>query len=200
MIAEHIANGMYGLILVEPEGELATVDHEYYVMQGEIYTAAARGKAGMQQFSDAKMMGESPEYFVFNGAVDALTKTHPMQARVGETIRVFFGDAGPNDTSSLHVVGEIFTRDCLLGSLTSPPLTGVQTASVPPGAAAILEFKATVPGQFAMMDHAMARMAKGLMATFEITGAENAYFIPRRSIAWRLSPCCSRRTPTVSPM
>jgi len=174
MIAEHIANGMYGLILVEPEGGLAAVDHEYYVMQGEIYTTVAKGKAGMQQFSDAKLMEESPEYFVFNGAVDALTKTHPMQAKVGETVRVFFGDAGPNDTSSLHVVGEIFTRDYLLGSLTSPPLTSIQTASVPPGAAAILEFKASIPGQFPMMDHAMARMAKGLMATFQISGAENA--------------------------
>jgi len=174
MIAEHIANGMYGLILVEPEGGLPPADREYYVMQGEIYTTAAKGKTGMQQFSDAKLMDESPEYFVFNGAVDALTKTHPMQAKVGETVRVFFGDAGPNDTSSLHVVGEIFTRDYLLGSLTSPPLTSIQTASVPPGAAAILEFKASIPGQFPMMDHAMARMAKGLMATFQISGAENA--------------------------
>ena len=174
MIAEHIANGMYGLILVEPEGGLAKVDHEYYVMQGEIYTTAAKGKPGMQQFSDAKLLAESPEYFVFNGAVDALTKDQPIQAKVGETVRVFFGDAGPNDTSSLHIVGEIFTRDYLLGSLTSRPLTSVQTAGVPPGAAAILEFKASVPGQFAMMDHAMARMAKGLMATFEITGPENA--------------------------
>jgi copper-containing nitrite reductase len=173
MIAEHIANGMYGLILVEAEGGLATVDREYYVMQGEIYTTAAKGKAGMQLFSDAKLMEESPEYFVFNGAVDALTKTHAMAAKVGETVRVFFGDAGPNDASSLHIVGEIFTRDYLLGSLTSPPLTSIQTASVPPGAAAILEFKASIPGQFPMMDHAMARM-KGLMATFEISGAENA--------------------------
>jgi copper-containing nitrite reductase/plastocyanin len=174
MIAEHIANGMYGLILVEPEGGLAAVDHEYYVMQGEIYTTAAKGKTGLQQFSDAKLMEENPEYFVFNGAVDALTKPHAMQAKVGDTVRIFFGDAGPNDTSSLHVVGEIFTRDYILGSLTSPPLNGVQTASVPPGAAAILEFKASIPGQFNMMDHAMARMMKGLMATFEITGAENA--------------------------
>ena len=174
MIAEHIANGMYGLILVEPEGGLAPVDHEYYVMQGEIYTTAPKGKTGMQQFSDAKLMEESPEYLVFNGAVDALTTAHPMQAKVGEAVRVFFGDAGPNDTSSLHVVGEIFTRDYLFGSLTSTPLTSVQTASIPPGAAAILEFNARVPGKFAMMDHAMARMAKGLMATFEITGTENA--------------------------
>ena len=174
MIAEQIANGMYGLILVEPEGGLAAVDHEYYVMQGEIYTSAAKGKTGLQQFSDAKLMEESPEYFVFNGAVAALTKTNAMRAKVGETVRMFFGDAGPNDTSSLHVVGEIFTRDYALGSLTSPPLNGVQTASVPPGAAAILEFKARIPGEFNMMDHAMARMAKGLMATFEISGQENA--------------------------
>ena len=173
MIAEHIANGMYGLILVEPEGGLPLVDREYYVMQGEIYTTAAKGKAGLQQFSDPKLMEESPEYFVFNGAVDALTKTHAMQAKVGESVRVFFGDAGPNDTSSLHVVGEIFTHDYSLGSLTSPPLNGVQTANVPPGGAAMLEFKSTAPGNFAMMDHAMARMAKGLMAVFEISGPEN---------------------------
>jgi nitrite reductase (NO-forming) len=174
MIAEHIANGMYGLILVEPEGGLPHVDHEYYVMQGEVYTTAPKGKVGVQQFSDAKLLAENPEYFVFNGAVDALTKEHPMHATAGETVRVFFGDAGPNDTSSLHVVGEIFTRDYALGSLTSPPLTGIQTASVPPGAAAILEFTASVPGQFTMMDHAMARMAKGLMAVFEISGTQNA--------------------------
>ncbi|MBZ5657613.1 MAG: nitrite reductase, copper-containing [Acidobacteriia bacterium] len=174
MIAEHIANGMYGLILVEPQGGLPHVDHEYYVMQGEIYTSAPKGKAGLQQFSDAKLIGESPEYFVFNGAVDALTKEYPMHANVGETVRVFFGDAGPNDTSSLHVVGEIFTRDYALGSLTSPPLTGIQTASVPPGGAAVLEFKASVPGQFTMMDHAMARMAKGLMAVFDVSGPQNA--------------------------
>jgi copper-containing nitrite reductase len=174
MVAEHIANGMYGLILVEPAGGLPHVDHEFYVMQGEVYTMAPKGKAGLQQFSDAKLMEENPEYFVFNGAVDALTKEHPLHASVGETVRVFFGDAGPNDTSSLHVVGEIFTRDYALGSLTSPPLTGIQTASVPPGAAAVLEFKTSVPGQFTMMDHAMARMAKGLMATLEVTGAQNA--------------------------
>jgi len=174
MIAEHIANGMYGLILVEPAGGLPHVDHEFYVMQGEIYTTAPKGKAGLQQFSDAKLMAETPEYFVFNGAVDALTKEHPLNANVGDTVRVFFGDAGPNDTSSLHVVGEIFTRDFELGSLTSPALTGVQTASVPPGAAAILEFTTSTPGQFTMMDHAMARMAKGLMAVFDVSGPQNA--------------------------
>lgn len=174
MIAEHIANGMYGLILVEPPGGLPKVDHEYYVMQGEIYTMLPKGNPGFQQFSLAKLMGESPEYFLLNGAVDALTTEFPMHAKVGETVRVFFGNAGPNATASIHVVGEIFTRVYELGSLTSSPLTGVQTAGVPPGAAAVLEFEAKLPGKFTFMDHAMSRMAKGDMAIFDISGPENA--------------------------
>ncbi|HEX7895383.1 MAG TPA: copper-containing nitrite reductase [Terriglobales bacterium] len=174
MIAEHMANGMYGLILVEPEGGLPPVDHEYYVLQGEIYTGAPMGKPGFQQFSAAKLMAETPEYFVLNGAVGALVAEHPMPARVGETVRVFFGNAGPNQTASMHVVGEIFTRVYELGSLTSSPLSGIQTAGVPPGAAAILEFAAKQPGKFGLMDHAIARMAKGDMAVFDVTGPENA--------------------------
>ncbi len=174
MIADHIANGMYGLILIEPAGGLPHVDHEYYVMQGEIYTTAAKGHAGLQQFSEPKLLGESPEYFVFNGAVDALTKEHPLTANTGETVRIFFGNAGPNESSSLHVVGEIFTHDYELGSLTSAPLNGVQTANVPPGAAAIVELKAAVPGQFSFMDHAMSRMAKGLMGTLQVKGPATA--------------------------
>ncbi len=173
MIAEHIANGMYGMILVEPAKGLPHVDSEYYLMQGEFYTTAPKGKAGLQQFSPARLMQETPDYFVFNGAVDALSKQHPLHAKTGDTVRIFFGDAGPNATSSLHAVGEIFTQEYELGSLTSPPLNGIQTATVPPGGAAILELKASMPGQFALMDHAMARMAKGLMATMNVTGTAN---------------------------
>ena len=174
MIAEHMANGMYGLILVEPENGLPRVDREYYIMQGEIYTSEPKGKEGLQQFSAAKLMSEAPEYFVFNGAVDALTSQHPMPAEVGDSVRIFFGNAGPNQTSSTHMVGEIFTRVYQLGSLTSAPLTDIQTTGVPPGAAAILEFAAKIPGKFALMDHAISRMPKGNMAIFEVTGPENA--------------------------
>ncbi len=173
MVAEHIANGMYGLILVEPPSGLAHVDHEYYVMQGEIYTSKPKGSAGMQQFSGLKLIQENPEYFVFNGAVDALTNEYPLKAKVGESVRVFFGNAGPNRPSALHVIGEIFTASYVAGSLTSPPQHGVQTASVAPGSAAILELEATTPGKFDFMDHAMSRMAKGLMGTIEVSGQSN---------------------------
>ncbi len=173
MIAEHIANGMYGMILVEPPGGLPHVDHEFYVMQGEIYTAAPKGKTGLQEFSDANLVKEDPQYFVFNGAVEALTKSRAMKADAGQTVRLFFGDAGPNATSSLHVVGEIFTHDYEFGSLTSPPLNGVQTATIPAGGAALLELKMTSSGQFNLMDHAMARMMKGLVATIDVAGQQN---------------------------
>ena len=125
MVAEHIANGMYGLILVEPEGGLPPVDHEFYVMQGEIYTDAPFGQHGSQEFSVEKLLNERPEYFVFNGSVGALSKLHPLQAKVGDTVRIFFGVGGPNFTSSFHVIGEIFDKVYPLGGVAQPqPLAG----------------------------------------------------------------------------
>jgi nitrite reductase (NO-forming) len=170
MVAQHIANGMYGMILIEPEGGLPKVDHEFYVMQGEIYTDAAFGKQGSQEFSVTKMLDEHPEYFVLNGAVGALTKNHPMHAKVGDTVRLFFGVGGPNFPSSFHVIGEIFDRVYLDGGVTSPPLAGVQTVTVPAGGAAITEFKVQVPGRYILVDHALARMERGLAGFITVEG------------------------------
>jgi copper-containing nitrite reductase len=173
MIAQHIANGMFGLILVEPPGGLPRVDHEYYLMQSEFYTTAPKGKSGLQQFSAENLMAETPQYYLFNGAVDAITKEYPLQANEGQTVRIYFGNAGPNATASEHMVGEIFTQYYQLGSLASPPLAGIQTATVPPGGAAIFEVKASNAGQFTLMDHATSRMEKGNMAILQVKGQEN---------------------------
>lgn len=173
MVAEHIANGMYGLILVEPAGGLPHVDHEYYIMQGEMYTTAPKGKPGLQQFSAPNLMQENAQYYVFNGSVEAANKQFPMHANVGETVRIFFGNAGPNATASEHMIGEIFSKVYTLGSLTSPPVTGIQTVTVPPGGAAVLELKAAMPGKFAMMDHAIVRMEKGMLAVLDVKGQQN---------------------------
>ena len=132
MVAEHIANGMYGLILVEPEEGLPHVDHEFYVMQGEIYTDSPFGQHGSQEFSVEKLLGKHPEYFVFNGSVGALSRLHPLHAKVGETVRIFFGVGGPNFTFSFHVIGEIFEKVYFLGGLLSAPLQGIQTVTVAP--------------------------------------------------------------------
>jgi nitrite reductase (NO-forming) len=173
MVAEHIANGMYGMILVEPEGGLPPVDREFYIMQGEIYTDAPFGQRGSQEFSVEKLLSERPEYFVFNGSVGALTKLHPLHAKVGETVRIFFGVGGPNFTSSFHVIGEIFDRVYNLGGVESPPLRGIQTVLVPAGGAVITEFKPEVPGNYTLVDHAIARMERGLVGILNVEGPPN---------------------------
>lgn len=173
MVAHHIANGMYGLILVEPEGGLPPVDREYYVMQGEIYTDGAFGQHGSQEFNVEKLLNERPEYFVFNGSVGALSKFHPMQAKVGETVRIYFGVGGPNFTSSFHVIGEIFDKVYNLGGVTSEPLHGIQTVTVPAGGAVITEFKVDVPGNYTLVDHALARVERGLVGILHVEGAPN---------------------------
>src|SRR5664279_3755023 len=173
MVAEHIANGMYGLILVEPEAGLAPVDHEFYIMQGEIYTEAAFGQHGSQEFSVEKLLNERPEYFVFNGSVGAISKLHPLHAKVGETVRLFFGVGGPNFTSSFHVIGEIFDKVYNLGGLTNPPVEGIQTVTVAPGGGVITEFALHVPGNYTIVDHALARVERGLAGLLIVDGAPN---------------------------
>lgn len=170
MVAHHITNGMYGLILVEPEGGLPPVDREFYVMQGEIYTAERMGTAGHNNFSVEKLLDEQPEYFIFNGAVGGLTADAPLTANVGETVRIFFGVGGPNFVSSFHVIGEIFDRVYDQGSLTSAPLTDVQTTLVPPGGAAMVEFTVDVPGRYILVDHALSRAERGLAGYLVVEG------------------------------
>jgi len=173
MVAQHIANGMYGLILVEPEGGLSPVDREFYVMQGEIYTNEAFGSTGHLTENTQALLNEDPEYLVFNGAVGSLTTQKPLKANVGETVRIFFGVGGPNFTSSFHVIGEIFDRFFDHASLTSPSLTNVQTTTVPPGGATMFEFGLEVPGNYILVDHALARLQRGLAGFLVVEGSAN---------------------------
>jgi nitrite reductase (NO-forming) len=168
MVAQHIANGMYGMILVEPEQGLSPVDREFYVMQGEIYSTA-----GELTESYEKLLDERPEYYVFNGSVHGLKTETPLQAKVGETIRIFFGVGGPNKTSAFHVIGEIFDQVYPLGSVTADTTADVQTVNVAPGGAMIAELTLEVPGQYILVDHALSRVERGLAAILEVEGPAN---------------------------
>jgi nitrite reductase (NO-forming) len=168
MAAQHIANGMYGMILVEPEGGLPKVDREFYVMQGEIYTEQKLGSKGELTESYDK-----PGVFRIQCAALALAKDKPLKAKTGETVRIFFGVGGPNYTSSFHLIGEIFDRVYNLGSLTTSLMRDVQTTTVPPGGATMVEVKLEVPGKFMLVDHALSRVERGLAGVLEVDGRDN---------------------------
>ena len=168
-VGMHIANGMYGLILVEPEGGLEPVDHEYYVMQGDFYTQGSGGEKGLQPFSYEKALAENPTYVVFNGAVGSLTEDRALTAKTGETIRLFVGNGGPNLLSSFHVIGEIF--DNVYTEAGTTRTHNVQTTLIPAGGATIAEFRVDVPGSYLMVDHSIFRaFNKGALGFINVTG------------------------------
>ena len=169
-IPEHIANGMYGAILVEPVGGLKHVDKEFYVVQSEFYTKEGK-KGETLEFSFENGLAESPSHVVFNGNAQSLIK-NPLKAKVGDTIRMFYINAGPNHVASWHIIGEIFDRVYPEGSLTTAPLEGLQTTVVPAGGSSMAEFKVEVPGTYLNVDHSIFRIAKGAVGLLKVEGAE----------------------------
>jgi nitrite reductase (NO-forming) len=171
-IPTHVAMGMYGLIVVEPAGGYPAVDREFYVMQGEIYTAQDRGTQGLLSYDVDAMQAEDPTYVVFNGAVGALAGDGAMQAEVGETVRIYVGNGGPNLVSSFHVIGEVFDRASIEGGTLINE--HVQTTLVPAGGATYVEFDLAVPGDFILVDHALTRAIDGgAVGILSVTGEEN---------------------------
>ncbi len=170
-VANHMTHGMYGLIVVEPEEGLPAVDHEYYVMQGEFYATGGMGRKGLQLFDAQAMLDGNPTYIVFNGRTGGLGEH--MQAKTGETVRMYVGNGGVNLISSFHVIGEVFSRVFPEASLTAEPHTDIQTTLVPAGGATVVEFDLNVPGKYVLVDHALARMEKGAWGVLNVTGEAN---------------------------
>jgi nitrite reductase (NO-forming) len=164
---------MYGLILVEPKGGLPPVDKEFYIAQGEFYTSGKFGARGPQTFSLEKALKEQPEYVLFNGHVGALMGDNALTAKVGESIRIYLANAGPALVSSFHIVGEIFDSVYSEGGIL-PNQHNVQTTVIPVGGSAMVEFTATIPGEYTLVDHSMFRaFNKGAMGQLRVTGKEN---------------------------
>lgn len=172
-VAMHIANGMYGLIYVQPKEDLPKVDKEIYVMQGDFYTKGKNGAPGLQPFDMEKAIDEHPTYIVFNGAVGAIAGDKSLRAKVGETVRIYFGVGGPNIASNFHVIGEIFDKVYPEGG-TKIVNENVQTTIVPPGGSTIVEFKLDVPASYILVDHALTRtFNKGALGMLKVDGPED---------------------------
>ena len=171
-VGMHVANGMYGLILIEPPGGLPKVDKEYYVMQGDFYTTGKYREKGLQPFDMEKAIDERPTYVLFNGTEGALTGDKAITAKVGETVRLYVGNGGPNLVSSFHVIGEIFDKVWFEGG--NKFQENVQTTLIPAGGAAMMEFHLEVPGSYVIVDHSIFRaFNKGALAILKVDGPEN---------------------------
>ncbi len=171
-VGMHIANGMYGLILVEPKEGLPKVDKEFYIVQGDFYTKGKKGAQGLQPFDMDKAVAEQPEYVVFNGHVGAIAGDNALKAKAGETVRMYVGNGGPNLVSSFHVIGEIFDKVYVEGGKLINE--NVQSTIIPAGGSAMVEFKVDVPGSYTLVDHSIFRaFNKGALGQLKVEGAEN---------------------------
>jgi nitrite reductase (NO-forming) len=171
-VGMHVANGMYGLILIEPPEGLPPVDKEFYVVQGDFYTVGKYRDKGYQPFDMQKAIDENPTYVLFNGSESALVGEKALKARVGETVRLYVGNGGPNLVSSFHVIGEIFDKLWFEGGTRYQE--NVQTTLIPAGGAAITEFKVEIPGTYVLVDHSIFRaFNKGALALLKVEGADN---------------------------
>lgn len=199
----HIANGMYGLILVQPTNGLPAADKEFYVMQGEFYTAGKFGEAGLQPFDMDKAVDERPPYVVFNGSVGALTDTNALTARAGEKVRFYIGNGGPNLVSSFHVIGNIFD-DVYEEGGTVANQHNVQTTLIPAGGAAIVDFTPKVPGNYGFIDHSIFRaFNKGAVGTLKVTGDANMAIFSgkqRDTLLATAAPTAPETTKAVEPL
>lgn len=173
----HIANGMYGLMYVQPEDQdLPKVDHEYYVLQSEFYHEPPDrlddgSISSVVDFSYPNALKEEPQAVVFNGHEAALTRDKPLKAKVDETVRIYFGNIGPNLSSAFHVIGGNFSNLYTNGDVINPPARFVQTTCVPPGSATIVDMKMAVPGTYTLVDHAIFRLDKGAVGYLNVSGS-----------------------------
>ena len=175
----HIANGMYGLILVEPKEGLPKVDKEFYIVQGDFYTKGKKGAQGLQPFDMDKAIAEQPEYVVFNGHVGSIAGDNALKAKAGETVRLYVGNGGPNLVSSFHVIGEIFDKVYVEGGKLINE--NVQSTVIPAGGAAMIEFKVDIPGSYTLVDHSIFRaFNKGALGQLKVEGDENPEIMTKK--------------------
>lgn len=179
-IPAHIANGMYGLILVDPEKGLPKVDKEFYVMESEFFTQPS-DKQGVYKLSMDKGLAEQADRVVFNGHAGALMGDNALKAKVGDSVRIYFGNIGPNSASSFHIIGEIFDKVYLEGAIPGLINQNVQTTLVPSAGTVIVDFKVEVPGSYILVDHSVFRVAKGAIGLLNVTGPENPQIYKKTS-------------------
>lgn len=166
-VAAHIANGMYGALIVDPRTPRPAA-REFVLVQSEFYMGAPAGPDSLRSMAWDKVLNAAPDHVVFNG-IGSRYATHPVQVDVGAPLRVFVVNAGPNRVSAFHVVGAIFDR--IYADGFGNPLQGVQTWNVPVGGGAVFDFRLVEEGLYPFVSHAFADATKGAVGIFRAGSA-----------------------------
>ena len=168
----HIAHGMYGGILVDPEAPLPPVEKELYIVQSEFYTTTT--EAGLVETDRQAITDENPSIVVFNGATDALTGDNAPTIDVGDRLRIYFVNAGLNLISSFHPIGSHWDVVYPEAALLNAPIFGSQTTLVPAGGGTVVELIGQVPSTIVLVDHALSRVFdKGAIGLVHVVGDPN---------------------------
>jgi nitrite reductase (NO-forming) len=174
MVLEHIASGMYGVVVVEPRGGYPTKpDREYVIVQSEFYTAPDAQKrkvdgVPLYVLDGTRVRSKSPTYTVFNGRYNGFMEK-PLPAKPGERVRLYVVNVGPSNTSSFHVVGAIFDRVWIEGNPDNQ-FRGMQTVLLGSSSSAIVEFIVPEPGSYIMVDHHFANASQGAVGLIAAGG------------------------------
>jgi nitrite reductase (NO-forming) len=165
-VLAHIANGMYGAIVVQPKAALPPVDHEYVLVASEWYLNGD-GIKEPASLDMAKARAMTPDWTTFNGYANQYV-THPLTAKPGETTRFYVVAAGPTLDTNFHVVGSILDRAWVNGDMTNPPQVGVQTVVVPAGGGGVFDVKIDEEGLYPFVSHAFAHVDLGQVGLLKV--------------------------------
>jgi nitrite reductase (NO-forming) len=164
-VLAHIANGMYGAIVVDPATPLPKADREYVLVASEWYLNGD-GVGSPASLDMAKARAAMPDWTTFNGYANQYV-THPLKANPGETTRFYVVAAGPTLDTNFHVVGTIFDRAWVNGDMTQYQ-QGVQTVAVPAGGGAVFDVKIDEPGLYPFVSHAFAHVDLGQVGLLKV--------------------------------
>ena len=167
----HIANGMYGAIVVEPATPLPHADRNYVLVASEWYMDGD-GISKPAQFDMEKAHARVPDWMTFNGYAGQYAK-HPLTANPGETVRFWVVDAGPSIDTDFHVVGTILDRAWVASGLSSAPLRNVQTVTVPAGGGGVFDVKIDEPGSYPFVSHAFSSVDLGQVGVLNVGNVEH---------------------------
>ncbi len=164
VVIYHMANGMYGAIIVDPANGWAPAQ-EYVLVQSEFYTTQL--KDGTYSVDATKLSNGIPDYVVFNGYVNQY-KTNPIVAKAGQPIRIFIINAGPTEFSAFHVIGGIFSDTYADGNPANHQV-GNQTVTIPPGGGMVVELTIPEAGLYPFVTHSFADVGKGALGVLQVT-------------------------------